>query len=277
MPAGEHTQVHAHRGLHGATPGNTVPAFLAATSAGCPWIELDVVITGDAQVLVSHEPWIDHRSCLDYDGRALDPATGRTLNIFAMTLQEVQRYRCLAVNGKEPADGPVCKPLLAEAVHAVDAEARRLGMAAPSFNIEVKSNPAHYGSFQPRSVRFAELVLQQVKELGLEDRCLIQSFDPAVLEAADRMKPHVPLALLVENADGLEQNLARLDFTPRFYSPDVELVTEGLVLALRRKGIGLLVWTVNEEAAMRRMIAFGVDGLITDDPVKAMRLVAGDH
>lgn len=277
MAPAHHTRVHAHRGLHGAAPGNTVPAFLAATRAACPWIELDVVITGDARVLVSHEPWIDHRSCLDRDGRALGPGTGQALNIFTMTWPEVQRYRCLAANGKEPADGPFRKPLLAETVRAVDAEARRLGIPAPSFNIEVKSDPAQYGIFQPLPDRFAALVLQQVEELGLKDRCIIQSFDPAVLEAAHRTEPHVPLALLVENTDGWEQNLARLGFTPRFYGPEVTLVTGDLVLALRRKEIGLLVWTVNEEADMRRLLALGVAGIITDRPVQAMRLLAGAH
>jgi glycerophosphoryl diester phosphodiesterase len=194
-----------------------------------------------------------------------------------MTLQDVQRYRCLAANGKEPSEGPVRKPLLAESVHAVDAEARRLGIPAPSFNIEVKSDPVLYGSFQPLPDHFAALVLQHVEELGIKDRCLIQSFDPAVLEASNRIEPHVPLALLVENTEGLEQNLARLDFTPRFYSPDVALATEELVRSLRKMGIGLLVWTVNEEAAMRRMIAHGVDGLITDNPELALRLLAADQ
>src|SRR6218665_2343231 len=58
-----HPEVHGHRGCRGLMPENTIPAFLAAAEMGCEWIELDVVITGDGHVLVSHEPWMEHRIC----------------------------------------------------------------------------------------------------------------------------------------------------------------------------------------------------------------------
>lgn len=270
MP-GTRTQVHAHRGFHGEVPGNTVPAFLRAAEARCPWIELDVVITADAQVLVSHEPWMDHRGCLGPDGRPLTPGEGRALNIFSMSVQEVQRYGYIA-SRMSPADA-LRKPTLAEAVRATDAAAARTGAPPPSFNIEVKSDPALYGRFQPGPERFAELVLAQVQALGLAGRCIIQSFDPALLDAAHRIGPQVPLALLVENADGLERNLARLGFAPDFYGPESTLVDEALVQALRDRGMGLLVWTVNAEAEMRRMIGLGAEGLITDEPARALALL----
>ncbi|MEO7080547.1 MAG: glycerophosphodiester phosphodiesterase family protein, partial [Flavobacteriales bacterium] len=88
------TQVHGHRGCADAVPANTIPAFLRATATGCHWLEMDVVITGDDQVLVSHEPWMDHLICRDPEGRAISEVEGRAINIFQLPLAEVQRYGC---------------------------------------------------------------------------------------------------------------------------------------------------------------------------------------
>ena len=146
--------------------------------------------------------------------------------------------------------------------------------SAPSFNIEIKSEPLIYGTFQPPPERFAELVLRDVIALGITDRCLVQSFDIAILEAMHALAPDLPLALLVENADGVESNLRRLSFTPRYYSPAYSIANARMAGELREKGIGLLVWTVNDMADMCRMLDLEVDGLITDKPREAMALIA---
>lgn len=263
------TEVHGHRGCRGNFPANTLPAFLYATGAGCQWIELDVVITGDNEVLVSHEPWMDHHTCLSPEGQPLNEAEGRAANIHRMPLAEAQQYK---VQG--PDNSMAHKPTLAEVVHAVHRHAAAAGKRAPRFNIEVKSDPTLYGTFQPQPDELARRVLQEITVLGIKGRCLVQCFDPAVLNAMHQQEPAVPLALLVEHDLGLEASLAALRFSPAYYSPALRLVDEALVHALRRKGIGLLVWTVNEPADMRRMFALGIDGLITDEPAEALALRA---
>ena len=269
MPRTHGTQVHGHRGCAGPFPANSVKAFLEAARNGCQWLEMDVVITGDNDVLVSHEPWMDPATCIGPAGKPLGVVEGRSANIFKMTVEEVQRYRLLPAIDFAP-----WKPTLTE-VHAhIHRECAENSMPMPRFNIEAKSDPAWYGTYQPSPAVFAQSLVQEIHVVGLKGHCLVQSFDPAILEAMHRTDPSIPLALLVDNAASLEENLRLLEITPAYYSPSFQLVDEALVAALRERHIGLLTWTVNEEVDMRRMIALGVDGLITDEPVKALALLA---
>lgn len=263
------TEIHGHRGCRGNFPANTLPAFLHATRIGCQWIELDVVITGDNEVLVSHEPWMDHRTCLSPEGQLLSEAEGRAANIHRMPLAQVQQYRV-----KGPGPGTANKPTLAEVVQAVRRQAAAAGRPAPRFNIEVKSEPAWYGTYQPRPGVLVELVHRQIAALGIAGHCLVQCFDPAILEELHRAAPAIPLALLLENKGGVKDGLEHLSFKPAYCSPAFQLVDAALVDALHVQGIKLLTWTVNEEADMRRMLGLGIDGLITDEPEMALALRA---
>ncbi|MFZ1618960.1 MAG: glycerophosphodiester phosphodiesterase family protein, partial [Flavobacteriales bacterium] len=108
---------------------------------------------------------------------------------------------------------------------------------------------------------------------GIAERCIIQSFDVAILEAVRALEPMIPVALLVENEEGLDANLLRLSFKPDLYSPAFAMANEAMAKALRTKSIGLLVWTVNEVVDMERMLRLDVDGIITDHPERAIALV----
>lgn len=268
-------EVHGHRGCEGAFPPNTIPAFLHATSLGCQWLEMDVVITGDGKVLVSHEPWMDPHSCLKPDGTRLSEEDGRAINIFQLPLDQVQAYPCVPSGGNVSSpQADWHKPTLAEVVHATDRQTAAHGSSSMRFNIEIKSEPALYDTYQPRPRRFAELVLSELVILNIMDRCLVQSFDTEVLEAVHAMAPEIPLALLVENKDGLEADLDRLGFKPNYYSPSFFMANAEMKATLRDRGIGLLVWTVNDASDMLRMLDLGVDGLITDRPAEALALIA---
>ncbi len=268
MIRSEQTLIHGHRGCRGSFPANTIPAFLRAAEVGCHWLEMDVVITADGRVLVSHEPWMDYQTCKGPGGLRLTEEVGRALNIFRMPLAEVQQYQAVA-----PAGGILAyKPLLAEVVAAIEAFSASRKRPAPQFNIEVKSEAEWYGTYQPDPEEFTALVIAEVERCGLVGRCLLQSFDPAILQAAHRFAPSIPLALLVDNKLGMEANLSRLSFPPRYFSSAFEQVDSTLVSALHHRGIGVLAWTVNREADLLRMLELGVDGLITDDPAKALAL-----
>ncbi|MCC6838561.1 MAG: hypothetical protein IT230_00235 [Flavobacteriales bacterium] len=246
-------------------------AFLEAARTGCHWLEMDVVITGDNEVLVSHEPWMDPATCTGPAGMPLSEEAGRSANIFKMSVEEVQRYHLLPAGAFA-----TWKPTLTE-VHAhVHRECAENSMPMPRFNIEVKSDPAWYGTYQPSPAVFAQRMVQEIHVVGLHGHCLVQSFDPAILEVMHRTDPSIPLALLVENRASMAENLHLLDFTPAYYSPEHHQIDVAVVAEVRSRGMGLLTWTVNEAADMRRMIALGVDGLITDRPELAMRLLR-DH
>ncbi len=263
-------EVHGHRGCSGPFPANSIKAFLEAARTGCHWLEMDVVITGDNAVLVSHEPWMDHTTCLGPGGNALSEAEGRSANIHRMTVEEVQRYRLIPRDAIAP-----WKPTLTEVHDHLLRECAEKSVPMPRFNIEIKSDPAWYGLFQPPPAAFAQRIVQEIQVTGLRGHCLVQSFDPAILEAMHLQDPSIPLAQLVDNGEDPRTALARLSFKPAYCSPAFQLVDASLVELLRAHGIGLLAWTVNREDDMLRMIDLGVDGLITDRPDAAMHLTGG--
>lgn len=269
-------EVHGHRGCRGLKPENTIPAFLEATKLGCDWLEMDVVVNAEGEVVVSHEPWMDHRRCLDRQGDPIDAANERLLNIYRMSNQDLQLFDCGSTADPDFPDQEAIatsKPLLKDVVVAVEEYAVMHGHVVPAFNIEIKSDPALYGEFQPAPDEFARIVLATMDETGIGGHCMVQSFDPQVLEHVHRLDPNMPIALLVDNELGLEVNLGRLSFTPTIYSPQFARVDGSLVEALQVRGIALAVWTVNDEADMRRMVDLDVDAIITDRPDRLIRLL----
>lgn len=258
-----------HRGARGLLPENSLPAFRRALELGVTTLELDVVISADSQLVVSHEPWLSAEICTMPEGYFIDPAKERTYNLYRMRYADIRRFDC-GGKGHPRFKAQVAmrthKPTLAEVVADADAYARQLGRPLPRYNVEAKCTPKGDDVYHPRPDLFAALVVRELVRLGIDERSTLQSFDVRVLQAAHLATPRVPLVLLVENADGFEQNLERLAFTPYGYSPQHEQVDAALVSACRARGLRLVPWTVNDSADMRRLLALGVDGLISDYP-----------
>ncbi|HPF90911.1 MAG TPA: glycerophosphodiester phosphodiesterase family protein [Flavobacteriales bacterium] len=271
-----HPDIHGHRGCRGLLPENSIPAFLKATELGCDFLEMDVVMSKDGELIVSHEPWMRHDLCLTPEGSGIPAGGERGFNLYEMTAAEIRRFDCGSL---EDPDHPerdtrsTYKPTLKQVVSVVDDHALLSGVAPPSFNIEVKSDPALYGTFQPAPRAFALSVIAELDDLGITDRCLIQSFDPAILEVFHAERDDIPLAYLVEDKAGLNEQLARLTFVPAVYSPHFSVADEALLQAVREREMELVVWTVNEPADIRRMLDLGVDGIITDYPERAITIV----
>ncbi|MBK6626385.1 MAG: glycerophosphodiester phosphodiesterase [Flavobacteriales bacterium] len=274
--APEPPEVHGHRGCRGLEPENTIAAFQRAARLGCTWLELDVVLTADGHVLVSHEPWMDHRICTGPDGAPLTEDQGLALNIHRMTLAEAQRCDCGSLTHPDFPDQDnrrAIKPTLAEVVAAIEELTLTEGVGPVSYNIEIKSDPAWYGTYQPAPDTLAAAVLRTLTDLQLGANCLVQSFDPAVLEAVHAQDPGLRTALLVESGTDPDTELARLSYVPEVYSPQFGLVDAAAVRSLQERNIEVVVWTVNEEADLRRMTALGVDGIISDFPDRVLRIL----
>lgn len=259
-----------HRGARGLLPENSIPAFLhALTYPAVRTLELDVVVTADGQVVVSHEPWMSATICSHSDGRAVTEAEAPQLNIYKMTLAEVQAFDCgLRDHPRFPDQlaTATIKPTLEAVIRAADAEAVRLQRALPAYNIEIKSAPEWDAHFTPPPAAFAQRVMDVIAAAGIAARTTVQSFDIRSLQAVRAIAPTQTLAYLIESNANWEENLARLGFDPQIYSPFFALVTPQLVAGLHARGIQIIPWTVNETADMIRLQAMGVDGIITDYP-----------
>jgi glycerophosphoryl diester phosphodiesterase len=262
--------LQGHRGCRGLMPENTLPGFMKAVELGVTTLEMDVVISGDGMIVVSHEPWMSGDICTAPGGKLITKENERTFNLYKMTYAEIQGFDCgMKVNPKFPNQQKiqVVKPTLKMAVRMVRSFAEDNKYPQPRFNIEIKSDPKDYNVYQPEPAKFVEMVVTEIKRLGIEDITTIQSFDPAVLEELNKVAGHkYKISYLVESGKKLSKNLEKLTFKPDIYSPDFSLVTEAMVADCHKQGIKIIPWTINTKADMDRLKAWGIDGGITDFP-----------
>lgn len=264
-----------HRGARGLLPENSIPAFIKALEyPAITTLELDVVVSSDKQLIVSHEPWFSAGICSHPNGSPVTEEEEKELNIFRMTAAEIRRYDC----GKrghprfpEQKAMPVHKPTLAEVVAAVDSAAIALGRPLPRYNIEIKSKPEWDGVYTPPPSEFARLVIAQIGQLQIDKRVCVQSFDERPLREVNSEASYLIISQLVENYDGVKFNLEKLGFTPQVYSPHYGLITAETVIVLHNSGIRVIPWTVNTTPEMEQLIEWGVDGIITDYPDRIPR------
>ncbi|MCS7036169.1 MAG: glycerophosphodiester phosphodiesterase [Saprospiraceae bacterium] len=256
-----------HRGARGLAPENSVPGFLRALEfPQITTLELDLAVSKDRHLIVSHEPWFNADICRRPDGSRIPAAEAEKVFLYQLTAAEIRAYDCGSLRHPrfpEQTPQPAHKPTLREVVEAVRAAYPN---RAVRWNIEIKSRPEWDGIRTPPIDTFARLVVEEIAALGLQSTCTVQSFDPRALRAVRALNPQLTLALLVENFLGPAKNLERLGFTPAIYSPYHALVKPSTVRFCRQKGMKLIPWTVNDTETMRRLIQIGVDGIITDYP-----------
>ncbi len=263
-----------HRGARGLLPENTIPAFIKALELGMTTLELDLAVSADSQLVVSHEPWLSPQICRKADGTPLEGPHARW-NIFAMPAAALDSFDCgshghPAFPTQQPY--PATKPLFDSVVFAVRQWCAARHRPLPWFNVEIKSRPEWDDRFTPQPETFVRLVLQAIDRLELHGHLNIQSFDLRVLRHAHALAPELPLALLIDTGGSVQQQVDALGFTPAIYSPYYKLVTAQTVRACRRLGMKLIPWTVNEPEEMCALIRLGVDGIITDFPDRAAAL-----
>ncbi len=266
--------IQGHRGARGYYPENTITSFIEAVKFGVETLEMDVVISKDRRVVVSHEAWMNDVFCSKPDGKEIEKNSKEKYNLYKMTYSEIKKYDCgKRGNSAFPLQEGVAeyKPLLSEVITKVETFVEENKLPPIKYNIEIKTESAEDGIFNPEPKKFVGLVLSEIKNIS--ERTNLQSFDVRILQEIKKKDPAIKLALLVENKDGLEINLNRLGFIPEIYSPDFVLVDEALVKDVHAKGIKLISWTVNEVRDIARLINIGADGIISDYPDRAINLV----
>lgn len=266
--------VQGHRGARGLRPENSIPAFLLALDSGVTTIELDVVVTKDKQVLVSHEPWMSAAICLDPAGNALQPKDERKTNIYQLTYEQVKQFDCGSLGNKnfpEQEKMSVYKPLLNDVIVAVENHIKSYASYEVDYNIEIKSTPEGDKKFHPSVEEYSDLIYNLVDQYLPLERVVIQSFDFRVLRYWHKKYPNIRLAALVENLKSIDANLNDLGFKPNIYSPYFKLLSKDKVNYLHSKKVRVIPWTVNEVSDMLSLKGMGVDGFITDYPNRAKK------
>lgn len=271
-PSGaEGLDVQGHRGCRGLMPENTIPAMLKALDLGVTTLEMDVVVSKDSKVVVSHEPWFATEITTKPDGSFIKPGEAMQYNIFQMNYDEIAKYDVgLKPHPRFPKQQKikVIKPLLADLFDSVAENMKIRRRPFPYFNIETKCLPAGDGRFHPKPAEFVELLMAIIKEKQLEEQVIIQSFDFRTLQYLHEKYPAIKTAMLIEDSDvnDFEGQLNRLGYTPQVYSPNHTLVDDDLVKQCHDKGMKIIPWTVNDVKQFKKLRKLGIDGVITDYP-----------
>jgi glycerophosphoryl diester phosphodiesterase len=245
-------QVHGHRGARAMRPENTLPAFEYAIAAGVDALELDMAVTRDNVIVVSHDPELRAPICTGPRDRAV---------IHELTLAEVRQWDCGAKqNPGFPSQQvvPGTKMPTLEEVFALAPKGKFL------FNIETKIFPQR-PEVAPAPEEFTRLVLAAIRKHRLESRVVLQSFDFRTLHAMKKLAPEIKLSALYSGAPRDFVEIAK-EAGASIVSPEFHLVTPEQVKAAHAAGIEVLPWTADTPADWERLVAARVDGIITDDP-----------
>ena len=249
----------AHRGGAARWPENSLTAFRGAIAGGAKLVEMDVHLTADGEVAVIHDP-------------TLDRTTNATGAISRCTVADLRRARLRAGDGTVTDD---CVPTLGDV----------LGIAAPAgvgLLIEIKT-PGPAVTYErragaivrtpgPRYEGLEAKVLDAIRAAGCADGCVIMAFNPAVVAEVRRLAPAQPTTLLVDRhvTEAGVRPLEAVDWAREagvtFLGLHHTLCDAELVAAAHAAGIAVGVFTVNEAATRDRLLAAGVDVIITDRP-----------
>jgi glycerophosphoryl diester phosphodiesterase len=290
--------IEAHRGGRALFPENTLASFANALSMGVNTLELDIGVTRDGVIVVSHERGLNPDLARGPDGNYVAPPG---IPFLQLSLEEVRQYdvgrirpgSAYAAQFPDQHALPGTKiPTLKELFDLV----RRSGDENVRFNIETKIDPDHPEQ-SPDPERFVTLLLDLVRAEKFSGRVMVQSFDWRTLLLVQKRAPEIPTVYLtIESGksptvfpDKPTAWTAGLDpaahgrSIPRtikaaggaIWSPHFGDVTAALIAESHGLGLKVVVWTVNKPADMARLIEMGVDGIISDHP-DILRKVAGE-
>lgn len=245
-------KVQGHRGARAARPENTLPAFEYAIAAGVDALELDIAVTRDNVVVVSHDPFLAPPVCTGPSAKVA---------IRELTLAQVKQWDCGATRNPAFAQQQTVPGTRIPTLDEVFALAPKGNF---DFNVETKISPAR-PELAPPPEEFARLLLAQIRKHRLESRVILQSFDFRTLIAMKTLAPEIRRAALY---DGANQDLVEIarEAQADIVSPVFRLVTPDNVRAAHAAGLTVIPWTPNRPADWDRLIAAGVDAIITDDP-----------
>jgi len=266
-------QVQGHRGDRGNFPENTIPAFISAVKKGVDVIEMDVVISKDKKVVVSHEPFMHSLYVLTPSGDTISEENQEKYNLYEMTYDSIRKFDSGSMENRlfpEQQKQKTYKPLLSEALDSIENFIKKNDLPKVAYNIELKSSENKYGAYQPKPKEFVELVMQVLQNRNLQEKMNLQSFDVNILNEINKNHPEVETAYLVYT-EGIQKNLDLLNYKPEIYSPNYELVKDtAFVDSIKTMGMKLIPWTINEPETIEQMIDFNVDGIITDYPERVL-------
>jgi len=262
--------VHGHRGSRATRPENTIPAFEYAIQHGADVLELDLAVTKDNVLVVSHSPFLSS----DFPGERVceGPPLAPHMAIHSLTLAQLQQYDCGA---KTLPKFPKQVAVPGTRVPTFDQVLDLAPQGKFEYNVETKSFPSH-PELTPSPEEFVRMIDNAVKKHHLQSRIILQSFDFRTLVAMKKLDPSIRLSALVGDVRG-DALMGITDHDKDFVSigkktgaqiisPAFELVTPEKVAAAHAAGLQVAPWTPDTPEDWQKMADAKVDAIITDDP-----------
>jgi glycerophosphoryl diester phosphodiesterase len=281
--------IEAHRGGRALFPENTLHSFANALSMGVNTLELDIGVTSDAAIIVSHERKLNPDLARGPDGVYIAPPG---IPFVQLSLDQVKKYDVgqirpgSAYAAQFPDQHSVPGTPIPTLIEVFDL-VRKSGDASIRFNIETKIDP-NFPAESPDPQRFVSLLLDLLRQQKFSDRVMVQSFDWRTLQLVQQQAPEIPTVYLtLQKGSSATNSLDRATewtagFNPADYgkslprtikaaggaiwSPYFRDVDAALVSESHQLGLKVVVWTVNTPEDIARMIDIGVDGVISDHP-----------
>jgi len=241
MLGGNSPIITSHRGYSSAAPENTLPAFQLAIDHGSDRAELDVQMTKDGVVMVTHDTSL--RRC-----------TGRNANIYDLTYNEVRKLDAGRWFGAKYAGTKI--PTLEEVLDLCKGKIQ--------LNIEIKPNAAT-PELEAETVRI-------IHEKGFENDCVITSQSYETLCKVKELDPNIETGYILALGVGSYYDLPAADF----FSVEATFITSGMVQQIHKRDKTISAWTVNREEDASNMLSLGVDDIITDKPEMVQELISED-
>ena len=288
--------LQGHRGARGLSPENTLPAFQRALEIGVTTLELDIAITRDGVLVISHDPALnpdhtrDAAGCfLEQHGPAISTLTWAQLQAYDVGRLKPGTDYARQFPDQVAIDGTRI-PRLSDLFDLV----KRSGDDKVRFDIETKVNPDKpEETLAPEP--FARALVEEIRKAGMARRAQIQSFDWRTLQVVQKIAPEIATAYLTVQqrfdnvgADRPEGSRWTAGFQFREYGSVAKMIKAAggshwsayfgdldarKVKEAQSLGLKVLAWTVNDPAVIARMIGYGVDGLITDRPDLARKVL----
>lgn len=286
--------LQGHRGARALAPENTLAGFRQALAIGVSTLELDLGMSRDGVLVIAHDPRLNPAFTRDAQGAWIDEPGAA---LVSLSLQEIRRHDVgrLRPGTRYAAQWPQQAPADGERIPTLDElfeRVREWGASAVRFNIETKLTPTAPELAPPAEV-FARAVVETVRRHGLAARTTVQSFDWRTLREVQRLAPEIETVALTVRQSWLD-NLSDARWTAglalaaqggsvprlvhaagaRVWSPFHAELDAAALREARALGLRVVPWTVNDPAAIERMLDLGVDGLITDHPERVREAMA---
>ena len=283
-------KIYGHRGARGVLPENTLESFKYLFENNIRAYETDILISKDNIPVITHDFKLDPSYTKDVNGnwiedeniKIIDLTYEEILKYDVGTLNKLSRYGRKFINQKSLDNQKI--PKLSDLLKlSSDNEFDDL-----LINLEIKSTPIEEG-LTPSPEEMVKIVIDEVSRSNLSDKIIYSSFDWRVLREIKERDPKIPRAHLTSGAKGkIYDKSPWLDFTPLHsevdlpklikalggsaWHPNYKDINREVIEISRNESLPVNVWTVNREQDMLRMIDYGVNGIMTDYPLKLKEL-----